>query len=345
MRTRFLACLIGLAALPALAGCADVKQAVQGVGDGINKGIDSVFGDQKTAEAEAKAEAPPAPPPAPTADSIYREGLQARKNGAETEAFEHFLEAAQKGHGPAAYEVGVAYKDGRGTKQDLAAGADWINKAAERGEPRAEFVLGAAYYSGTGVKKDEKLGTEYLAKAAAQGHAQAQYLLGEAFSEGRGVPKNASWAARWFGKAAAQGLGQAQFAYGVVHASGLGLPENKEAGYKWLLLAEHAGHQTAPLVRKALAKGMKEEEIKRAEARASAFRPSGGGTFADQPTVMYVQQALNGFGFDAGPVDGMMGPRTREAVSHYQEKSGLPKDGHISPQLVNRLFEAQNSGA
>lgn len=337
MRIRLLARILALCAVPALVACAEIETAYQDVRQGIDQGIDSVFGDEGE-EAAAAA-------PAPEAEELYRQGLAARDRDEEAEAFGHFMAAAEQGHGPAAYETGMAYKDGRGTPRDLEAGADWINKAAERGEARAQFLVGAAYYGGTGVEKDEKAAIAYLSKAAQQGHAQAQYLLGEAYSDGRGVAKNATWAARWFGKAAAQGLGQAQFAYGVVHASGLGLPANKEAGYAWLVLAEKSGHEEAPIVRKALAKGMTADEIKRADARAAAFRPTNGGGFADRPTVMYVQQVLNDLGFQAGPVDGMVGPRTREAVGRYQEKNGLSKDGRISPTLLDRLFEAQGHSA
>ncbi len=60
---------------------------------------------------------------------------------------------------------------------------------------------------------------------------------------------------------------------------------------------------------------------------------------ADAPTVRYVQQALAELGFDAGPVDGLMGPRTRAGLRAYQRAESLPADGELTPELLRRLLE------
>jgi len=39
--------------------------------------------------------------------------------------------------------------------------------------------------------------------------------------------------------------------------------------------------------------------------------------------VSKLQQALQQKGFDPGPIDGVIGPRTREAVRNFQEKYGI----------------------
>ncbi|MFQ5775688.1 MAG: peptidoglycan-binding protein [Kiloniellaceae bacterium] len=320
-----------MAAALSVAGCAQVQDTFRDAADGL----DRVFGVESEQPAQSKPE---------EAEPLYQAGLAARARGAEEEAFERFLEAAQLGHGPAAYEVGRGYSDGTGTAQDADAGAKWINIAASLGEPRAQFMVGAAYYGGIGVERDYDRAVLFLAEAAAQGHAEAQYLLGEAYSNGRGVPANAAWAARWYGKAAAQGLSEAQYAYGVVHARGLGLPANRTVGYGWLLLAGRGGHEKADVVRRAIATKMAPEAIKRAEAWASRFRPQTEAPFVDSPTVMYVQQVLNTLGYDAGPVDGKPGPRTRRAVTKYQDKAGLQqRDGRISPDLIDRLLAEQST--
>ena len=329
-RSVFLA--VALAAALATAACTEVKktldQASQRLGGLFN--VDS--GSGRTAVS-------------PEAEAQYRKGLSEREKGAESDAFSHFLEAAELGHGPAAYEVGIAYKDGHGTDPDLEAGANWINKAADQGEPRAQFLLGAAYYDGTGVKQDYEHAVGFLSSAAVQGHAQAQYLLAEAFSNGRGVTKNPIWAARWYGKAAAQGHRGAQFAYGVVHAAGLGLPRNRMAGHAWLSLAAAQGHAKAEQVLAALAKKMTPQQIRKAESGAAGFRPGQNQSFADTPTVMYVQQSLNVLGFDAGPVDGLIGPRTRDAIRRFQSGTELPDDGEVSPDLLRRLLTKQDQAA
>ena len=60
---------------------------------------------------------------------------------------------------------------------------------------------------------------------------------------------------------------------------------------------------------------------------------------------MYLEQVLNGLGFDAGPVDGRNGKRTRGAIQKYQESRRLPADGKVTPELLRRLLEEQNPGA
>ena len=70
-----------------------------------------------------------------------------------------------------------------------------------------------------------------------------------------------------------------------------------------------------------------------------------GGCFADPPTVMYAEQVLNGLGFDAGPVDGRNGKRTRGAIKKYQESRGRPADGKVMPEVLRRLLEERKRGA
>ena len=325
---------IGIAAFAAVlatAACAEVQETI----DQAAAGLDQLFG----------VESDGAAPPSDAAERAYRDGLAARQRGTEQAAFAQLLDAAERGHGAAAYEVGLAYKDGRGTARNLEAGAKWINAAAERGDARAQYLTGMIYYYGTGVERDYEAAAAHLADAAVQGHPEAQHLLAQAFANGRGVPKNPAWAARWYGKAATQGLVDAQFSYGVVRASGLGLPRNPVRGYAWLLRAERGGHKKAHAVGDALEKKMTPDQVARAKARADNFEDVDDPPFADPPTVMYVEQVLNGLGFDAGPVDGRNGKRTRGAIKKYQESRGLAPDGKVTPVLLRRLLEDQNAGA
>ena len=277
-------------------------------------------------------------------DALYDLGLRLKSDGEASEAAERFRQAAERGHGPAAYELGEAYNAGRGVDKDLEAGAKWINTAASRGEPRAQYAVGAALYNGAGVARDYKRAVRYLGNAASQGNADAQYLLGESYANGRGVTKNLAWAARWYGKAAEQGHAEGAFSYGVVQAAGLGVPTSLSRGYAWLDIASERGHSKAGEVRAAIANKMTSAQIAAGKRRAAAFEPQSTADFADKPTVMYVQHSLNRLGFNAGPVDGLVGPRTRSAVSAYLSSVGEDGAGSdITPALLQRLFEGQKS--
>ena len=51
-------------------------------------------------------------------------------------------------------------------------------------------------------------------------------------------------------------------------------------------------------------------------------------------TVADLQQGLNQLGYDAGPVDGLMGARTRGAIEAYQRQQGLLVTGQVSAGLL-----------
>jgi hypothetical protein len=116
---------------------------------------------------------------------------------------------AEKGDADAEFNLGQAYRLGRGVATNLAAaktwferaanqghldaettlglllfqnneqaeGLKWLKKAAERGEPRALLVYGTALVNGDSVTQDPALGYAYVSRAAAQGLAPAKETL------------------------------------------------------------------------------------------------------------------------------------------------------------------------
>src|SRR3546814_916579 len=155
--------------------------------------------------------------------------------------------------------------------------------------------------------------------------------------------KNLNWAARWYGKAAAQGHAEGAFSYGVVQAAGLGLPTNMPLGYAWLDIASDHGHAKAGEVRGAIASKMTPEEIAAGKRQAAAFTPGADAGFADRPTVMFVQQSLNERGFNAGAVDGLMGPRTRSAIQAYLASTGdSGGEAAVTPRSDEHTSELQS---
>ncbi len=78
-----------------------------------------------------------------------------------------------------------------------------------------------------------------------------------------------------------------------------------------------------------------------------ADRIAGGGPFvAEWPRDLKLlsrsdsrelQQLLTARGFDTGGTSGFIGPRTRNAISDYQHRLGLPPDGYADASLLERL--------
>lgn len=50
-----------------------------------------------------------------------------------------------------------------------------------------------------------------------------------------------------------------------------------------------------------------------------------------------LQEQLNALGYDAGEPDGRLGPATRSAVSLFQSDNGFIPDGHLDPQVVEKI--------
>jgi len=47
--------------------------------------------------------------------------------------------------------------------------------------------------------------------------------------------------------------------------------------------------------------------------------------------VAFVQRVLAGAGYNVGPIDGVYGPRTMQAVMQFQADNGLVPDGIVGP--------------
>ncbi len=62
-------------------------------------------------------------------------------------------------------------------------------------------------------------------------------------------------------------------------------------------------------------------------------------------TVRTVQKLLAGLGYEPGPVDGLDGPKTRDAVRRYQADAGLPTDGRATKALIEKLSGADRDNA
>jgi hypothetical protein len=138
-----------------------------------------------------------------------RAGIEAWQHADYSKAVEIWRPLAEKGDVDAEFNLGQAYRLGRGVPTNLAAaqtwferaaakghvdaqttlglmlfengdragGVHWLKLAAEKGEPRALLVYGTALFNGDGVKQDPILGYAYVSRAAAQGLAPAQATL------------------------------------------------------------------------------------------------------------------------------------------------------------------------
>ena len=148
---------------------------------------------------------------APLSAQSVKAGIDAWQRADYAGAIATWRPLAEKGDADAQFNLGQAYRLGKGVPLNLGAaqswferaansghldaqttlglllfqngnqpeGIKWLRKAAEQGEPRALLVYGTALYNGDGVTQDRMLGYAYVSRAAAQGLVPARQTLSE----------------------------------------------------------------------------------------------------------------------------------------------------------------------
>ena len=146
---------------------------------------------------------------APASAQSVKAGIDAWQRGDYVGAVAIWRPLAEAGDPDASFNMGQAYRLGRGVLVDLgtaqtwleraagkghvdaqttlglllfqngnqADGLKWLKGAAEKGDPRAMLVYGTALYNGDGVPQDPVLGYAYVSRSAAQGLEPARNTL------------------------------------------------------------------------------------------------------------------------------------------------------------------------
>jgi cell division septation protein DedD len=147
----------------------------------------------------------------PAGAQSVRGGIEAWQKGEHGAAVAMWAPLAAKGDADAAFNLGQAYRLGKGVPIDLAraqqyfeqaarkghldaatslgfllfqggnrtAGMRWLRKAADGGEPRAMLLYGTALFNGDGVAPDPVTAYAFVSRAAAQGLAAARATLAD----------------------------------------------------------------------------------------------------------------------------------------------------------------------
>ena len=132
-------------------------------------------------------------------------GVDAWQQGDYVKAVAIWQPLAQSGDPDAQFNMGQAYKLGRGVKTDPSAAIDWYGKAARQGHARAEDNLGLLMFQ----QGDRAGALPYLQRAAERGEPRAQYIVGTALFNGDLTAKNWVRAYALMTRASESGLAQA----------------------------------------------------------------------------------------------------------------------------------------
>ncbi|WP_422061644.1 SPOR domain-containing protein [Sphingopyxis sp.] len=109
-----------------------------------------------------------------------KDGVDAWQAGDFQKAVAEWRPLAVAGDPDAQFNLGQAYKLGRGVAADLAQAESWYRRAAKQGHLQAEDNLGLILF--TANKRDEAM--PYINASANRGEPRAQYVLGTAMFNG-----------------------------------------------------------------------------------------------------------------------------------------------------------------
>jgi uncharacterized protein len=121
---------------------------------------------------------------------------------------------AAKGDANAAFNLGQAYRLGRGVNQDVAKSVSFYEQAAKNGHVAAQGNLGTLLYFSASPVQNRKKAVEWWHTAAQNGDNRAQYMLGVLYFNGDDVEKDWAKAYAYTSMAKDAGLKEAESSFG-----------------------------------------------------------------------------------------------------------------------------------
>lgn len=201
---------------------------------------------------------------APVSAQSVKAGIEAWQRADYSAAVAIWRPLAEKGDADAQFNLGQAYRLGRGVPLDLGAAQTWFERAASSGHVDAETTLGLLLFQ----NGDRATGLKWLRRAAEQGEPRAMLVYGTALYNGDAVTQDRLLGYSFISRAAAAGLPPAKDTLAQVDQ--LMTPADRE---KALALA-HSIPSGSPVAATSPEKPRPERHGRTAEARHSAPRPA-----------------------------------------------------------------------
>src|SRR5262245_17377009 len=139
---------------------------------------------------------------APVSAQSVRAGTEAWARADYDAAVAIWRPLAEKGDADAQFNLGQAYRWGRGVPLNLGAAQSWYERAAEKGQLDSQVILGLMLFQ----NGDHPGGLRWLKLASEQGEPRAMLVYGTALFNGDGVAQDPILGYAFVSRAAAQGL-------------------------------------------------------------------------------------------------------------------------------------------
>jgi TPR repeat protein len=142
----------------------------------------------------------------PLAAQSVKAGIEAWQKGDYAAGVAIWRPLAEKGDADAQFNLGQAYRLGRGVPTNLSAAQTWFERAANQGHLDAQATLGLLMFQ----SGDQAGGLRWLKSAALKGEPRALLVYGTALFNGDGVTQDPVLGYAFVSRAAAQGLAPAK---------------------------------------------------------------------------------------------------------------------------------------
>jgi len=139
---------------------------------------------------------------APASAQSVKAGIDAWQRGDYVGAVAIWRPLAEAGDPDASFNMGQAYRLGRGVLVDLATAQTWLERSAEKGHVDAQTTLGLLLFQ----NGNQAAGLKWLKGAAENGDPRAMLVYGTALYNGDGVPQDPVLGYAYVSRSAAQGL-------------------------------------------------------------------------------------------------------------------------------------------
>jgi len=253
-----------------------------------------------------------APASAPASTSV-KAGVDAWFAGRYGDAIRTWRPLADKGDADAQFNMGQAYRLGRGVPADMRIAQSWFQKAAQQGHQEAQANLGLILYQ----NGDRKTAMPFIRRAAERGDERAQYVLGATLFngdvEGRDWPR----------------------AYALMSlAAEKGLPNAKTSLKQMEETMPAADRERG----KALARQMTTRTALAANARLRSAGPPGG-------TVLTAGSAMTGPKMPPPPLEDTPGGRARAAAQQGAKMTPPARRPAVPPTPAKPVQNAKATPA
>ncbi|MGI9450753.1 MAG: caspase family protein [Geminicoccaceae bacterium] len=209
--------------------------------------------------------------------------------------------------------------NGIGMPADPAAGLALLEEVAADDDPKsasyAMTTIARAFEKGDVLPSDKVRAIELYEEAAELGHLSAQERVARLYRYGDGVAQDLAKARELFNSAAIDGDVWSALHLADMQMKGEGGPADSQSALAWLgRVHRQAGNDE-----------LREQANERLQQ------------IPEEQQIKAIQTWLHEEGFDPGPVDGVIGSATRDAIIAFEASRGLVPQGEPSSFLLAEL--------